>query len=287
MPAFGAVLTGPRTPRDGRPDLGPRTMAVILSSGLSSDSAWRAGALPTGRGRQGRSPPAAPCRRRLARAARRRCRAPRRTRAYGAPGSGSARPRRRCAAPAGRSRRRRARRGAACRMPRPSRYIASVHWPPSNQSASVSSAPPGVNHARSLTPSSPGRPRKNADCRNTGCSRRSRTQRRGERQQVQRVLRRASQRSHDSCVVLAVGVVVAALRAAHLVAHASASARRSTAAASSSRLRACRRRSALTPASSVSPSTPQFQDRLSRRRRGCPRRWPRCACGRTPSGRAA
>ena len=63
-------------------------------------------------------------------------------------------------------------------------------------------------------------------------------------------------------VVLAVRVVVASLRPAHLVAHQTASAS-PRAISEMQKFFTCRRRSRSTSGSSVGPSTPQFQDRFS------------------------
>jgi hypothetical protein len=67
-------------------------------------------------------------------------------------------------------------RGPRLRMPSPDRYIPSVRADRDDQCSSFISTPAGVNQARSFTPSpSSARPWKNARCRNTGWSRRSRS----------------------------------------------------------------------------------------------------------------
>ena len=87
-------------------------------------------------------------------------------------------------------------------------------------------------------------------------------------------------------VVDAVGVVVAALGAARLVARPSASARRSRAAASPA---GCASAAGAARGPRRRRSRPRRRSSscgCGRSRRGCPRRWPRCACGRRTPGRA-
>ena len=149
-----------------------------------------------------------------------------------------------------------------------------------------SRAPSGVNQPMSST-SDPwmGRPWKKRRRRNTGWSRRSSISRLGEREQRLVVGVELPVEPGD-LVVLAVGVVVAALGAADLVAaeqhrHALRQEQRGEEVALLPRAqRDDRRRRRSGPRRRSSTSG------CRRCRRGCPRRWPRCACRRRRRGRA-
>ena len=87
-------------------------------------------------------------------------------------------------------------------------------------------------------------------------------------------------------VVLAIGVVVAALRAGRTRRRPAASARPATGTASRAGCAPAARAARVRPGSSVGPSTPQFQLRLCAWPSGCRSRgWPRCAARCRTRGR--
>ena len=123
------------------------------------------------------------------------------------------------------------------------------------------------------------RPWKNVRRWKTGCSRRRRMRRRVNSSSRAAGRRRAPSASQEIVVVLAVGVVVAALGAADLVARRRASARPGRGRASRGSCASGARGARRSRGSSVGPSDAAVPARGCRRcRRGCPRRWPRCAC---------
>ena len=134
---------------------------------------------------------------------------------------------------------------------------------PRSQSARVIARPSGRNHQMSGAPeSSCSFPVRNVGRRKIGCSRRMRDRRAGRRRGSRAPLVEVPVEPAE-LVVLAVGVVVAALRPPRSRRRPAASARRGRGAASRGSSAICRSRSAFTTGSSVSPSTPQFQERLS------------------------